>query len=266
MCIDFQALNAITVRDSFPLLRIEEALQAVKAAVWFTSFDLTQGYLQLGIHKRAFHAGSSGLYEFTRMSFGLSNARANFCCLMEMCLGDQQYLMLLFSLDDICIFSSSIDETLDRIALVFGRLKEFNLKIKPKKSFFFQSSVLFLGHLLSKDGILPNPEKVHKVEDWPIPKTAREVHSFLGLASYYRRFIPQFAKWARPLHNLIRPIATTKKCARVKLPPLAHNLPPFEWTTAHLESFNKLKDALTSAPVLAYLDYSKPFILETDTS
>ena len=88
----------------------------------------------------------------------------------------------------------------------------------------------------------------------------------MGLASYYRRFIPQFAKWASPLHDLIRPIVTTKKRARVKLPPLAHNLPPFEWTTNHLESFNKLKDALISAPVLAYLDYLKPFILETDAS
>ena len=224
LCIDFHALNAITVCDSFPLPRIEEALQAVKAAVWFTSFDLTQGYLQLAmdeadIHKTAFRASSLGLYEFTHMPFGLSNAGASFCHLMEMCLGDQQYLMLLFYLDDICVFSSSVDEMLDRIALVFGCLKEFNLKIKPKKSFFFQSSVLFLGHLLLKDGILPNLEKVSKVKDWPIPKSAKEVHSFLGLASYYRRFILQFAKWASPLHDLIRLIATTKKCARVKLPP-----------------------------------------------
>ena len=112
------------------------------------------------IHKSAFCVGSSGLYKFTQMPFGLSNASASFCCLMEMCLGDQQYLMLLFYLDDICVFSSTVDEMLDRIALVFSQLKEFNLKVKPKKSFFFQSSVLFLGHLLSKDGILPNPEKV----------------------------------------------------------------------------------------------------------
>ena len=260
-------MNAITVCDSFPLPRIEEALQAVKAAVWFTSFDLAQGYLQLAmdeadIHKTAFRAGSSGLYEFTCMPFGLSNAGASFCRLMEMCLGDQQYLTLLFYLDDICVFSSSVDEMLDRIALVFGHLKEFNLKIKPKKSFFFQSSVLFLGHQLSKDGILPNPEKVNKVKDWPILKNAKEVHSFLGLASYYRRFISQFSKWASPLHDLIRPIATTKKRARVKLPPLANNLPPFIWTAVHQESFDKLKDALTSAPILAYLDYSRSLSLK----
>ena len=178
------------MHDSFPLPQIEEALQAVKAAVWFTSFDLAQGYLQLAmdetdIHKTAFHTGSSGLYEFTRMPFGLSNAGASFCHLMEMCLGDQQYLMLLFYLDDICIFSSSIDKMLDRIAMVLYHLKEFNLKIKPKKSFFFQSNILFLGHMLSKDGILPNPKKVSKVRDWPVPKMAKEVHSFLGLASYY---------------------------------------------------------------------------------
>ena len=137
------------------------------------------------IHKTAFRARSSGLYKFTHMPFGLSNMGAGFCRLMLMCLGDQQYLTLLFYLDDICIFSSSIDEMLDRIAMVLYCLKEFNLKIKPKKSFFFQSNILFLGHMLSKDGILPNPEKVSKVRDWPVPKMAKEVHSFLGLASYY---------------------------------------------------------------------------------
>ena len=124
----------------------------------------------------------------------------------------------------------------------------------------------FWGHLLSKDGILPNPEKVSEVKDWPIPTTAKEVHSILGLASYYRRFIPQFAKWANPLHDLIHPIVMTKKHARVKLPPLAPNLPPFKWTTEHFESFNKLREALTSAPVLAYPNYDKLFILETDAS
>ena len=114
--------------------------------VWFTSFDLTQGYLQLAmdeadIHKTAFCMGSSGLYKFTCMPLGLSNAGANFCHLMEMCLGDKQYLMLLFYPDDICVFNSSVDKMLDRIALVFGHFKELNLKINPKKT--FSSSQVF---------------------------------------------------------------------------------------------------------------------------
>ena len=220
LCIDFQALNVITVCDSFPLPQIEEALQAVKAAVWFASFDLAQGYLQMvmneaDIHKTAFHVGSSGLYEFTRMSFGISNGGASFCCLMEMCLGDQQYLTLLFYLDDICVFSSSIGEMLDRIKLVFSHLKDFNLKIKPKKSLFFQLNVLFLGHILSKDRISPNSEKKH---------------------------------------------------AGTKVPLLPPNLPPFQWTPDQQEAFEKLKQALITAPILAYPNYMKPFILETDTS
>ena len=131
LCIDFRALNAVTVHDSFPLPQIKEAMQAVKAAVWFTSFDQAQGYLQLAmdeadIQKMAFPAGSSGLYECTCMPFRLSNASTSFCHLMEMCLGDQQYLTLLFYLDNICIFSSSIDKMLDRIAMVLKHLQDFN--------------------------------------------------------------------------------------------------------------------------------------------
>ena len=271
LCIDFRALNAITVCNSFPLPRIKEVLQAVKAAVWFTSFNLAQGYLQLAmdeadIHKTAFWAGSSGLYEFTHMPFSLSNVGASFCRLMEMCLGDQQYITLLFYLDDICVFSSTVDEMLDCIGLVLNHLKEFNLKIKPKKTYFFQTSVVFLGHVLSKYGISPNLEKVSKVKDWQVPKSAKEVHSFLGLASYYWRFIPQFAKWTSPLHKLLRPVATKKKCAGRKIPPLLQNLAPFQWSPACQESFKKLKEVLITTLVLSYPDYSKLFILEMDAS
>ena len=269
LCVDFRKLNAISIHDSFPLPRVEEALQAVQAAVWFSSFDLAQGYLQMAmeeedIEKTAFRAGSSGLYEFTRMPFGLTNAGASFCRLMEMCIGDQQYITLLFYLDDICIFAETADQMLDRIEFMFSHLKEFNLKIKPKKSHFFQTSVTFLGHILSANSVSPNPEKVAKIKDWPTPKTPKEVHSFVGLASYYRRFIPNFAKWAGPLHALIVPASFKQKIRKGEMK--KSDLPEFQWTSACQEGFDQLKKALTEAPVLAYPDYSKPFILETDAS
>ena len=267
--MDFRKLNAISIRDSFPLPRIEEALQAVQAAVWFTSFDLAQGYLQMAmeeadIPKTAYRAGSSSLFEFTRMPFGLTNAGASFCRLMEMVIGDQQFVTLLFYLDDICIFANSADQMLDRIELVFSRLKQYQLKIKPKKSFFFQMEVSFLGHVLSAEGISPNPKKVDKVQDWPIPKTSKEVHSFIGLASYYRRFIPNFAKWSKPLNALIVPPAHQAKVHHGEMKKL--ELTEFVWSKECQEGFDALKLALTTAPVLAYPDYSQPFILETDAS
>ena len=156
------------------------------------------------------------------------------------------------------------NQMLDRIELVFSRLKEFNLKIKPKKSHFFQTSITFLGHILSADGVSPNPEKVTKIKDWPTPKTPKEVHLFVGLASYYRRFIPNFAKWAGPLHALIVPASVKQKIRKGEMK--KSDLPEFQWTPACQEGFDQLKKALTEAPVLAYPDYSKPFILETDAS
>ena len=201
LCMDYRKLNSITVRDAFPLPRIDEALQAVHSSNWFSSFDLVQGYLQLvmeesDIKKTAFRAGSTGLYEFTHMPFGLPNAGSSFCHLMEQCLGDQQFVTLLLYLDDICIFAPTINDMLDQIELVFDRLKQYNLKIKPKKCQFFDTSILFLGHILLAKGISANPEKIEKVKTWPVPKNIKEVQSFLGLASYYRWFIDKFAEKA----------------------------------------------------------------------
>ena len=122
---------------------------------------------------------------------------------MEQCLGDQQFVTLLLYLDDICIFAPDVSAMLDRIKLVFNQLKAFNLKIKLKKMLLFQASVIFLGHILSADGISANPEKVDKVQDWTVPKNVKELLSFLGLASYYHWFIPNFAHIAKCLHQLV---------------------------------------------------------------
>ena len=147
----------------------------------FTSFNLGQGYLQLAmaeddIEKTAFRVGSSGLYKFTHMPFGLSNAGSSFCRLMEQCLADQQFVTLLLYLHNICIVAPGVSAMLDQIELVFSQLKAFNLKIKPKKCYFFLASVIFLGHILSADGISANPEKVDKVRDLLVPGNAKELH------------------------------------------------------------------------------------------
>ena len=254
LCVDYRKLNSILVRDAFPLPRIDKALQAVHSSNWFSSFNLAQGYLQLAmeesnIKKTAFKASSMGLYEFTCMPFGLSNDGSSFSHLMEQCLGDQQFVTLLLYLDDICIFAPTIDEILDQIQLVFNRLKQFNLKIKPKKCQFFNTSVLFLGHVLSAEGISANPEKVDKVKTWPVPKNTKEVQSFLGLASYHRCFIPHFAKKAQCLHELVGPTASKPKnrtTARVKETETAESITvepkikKFEWTIKHQEAFDAL--------------------------
>ena len=224
------------------------------------------------IKKTAFRAGSMGLYEFTRMLFGLSNAGSSFCHLMEQCLGDQQFVTLLLYLDDICIFAPTIDDMLDQIELVFDRLKQYNLKIKPKKCQFFDTSVLFLGHILSAKGISANPEKVEKVKTWPVPKNIKEVQSFLGLASYYRQFISKFAKKARCLHELVGPTTNKHRKARAKKdrndPTTVTQSEPriFEWMMKHQEVFDALKKALSTAPVLGFPNFSREFILEIDAS
>ena len=264
LCVDYRKLNSITIWDAFPLLHIDEVLQVVHNCNVFTSFDQVQGYLQLAmaeddVKKTTFRAGSSGLYKFTRMPFGLSNAGSSFCRLMEQFLGDQQFVTLVLYLDDICIFAPDVSAMLDQIELVFSWLKAFNLKIKSKKCYFFQASVIFLGHILSADGISANPEKVDKVRDWLVPNNVKELHSFLGLASYYHQFIPNFAHIAKCSHQLVGPTKVKKtKGKRKEVTTLEDQkkldltLPKFVKASQHQKAFDALKLALATAPVLGY--------------
>ena len=257
LCVDYRKLNFITIHDAFPLPHINEALQLVHNCNVFTSFDLAQRYLQLAtaeddIKKTTFSAGSLGLYKFTHMPFGLSNAGSSFCRLMDQCLGDQQFVTLLLYLDDICIFAPDVSAMLDCIELVFNWLKAFNLKIKPKNVIFFRLVWSFWVTSCQQMGILPTQKRLIKCETGLVPKNAKELHSFLGLTSYYCQFIPNFAHIAKCLHQLIG-LANVKKTKSKKVRKKAIILdakksdltqPTFVWTSEHQKAFNPLKLAL----------------------
>ena len=264
MCVDYRQLNAKTRRDAYPLPRIEESLDALGGAQYFSTLDLASGYNQVSVaeHDRAKTAFCTpfGLYEFNRMPFGLCNAPGTFQRLMERIFGDQSFQTLLLYLDDVVVFSSSFDQHLQRLGLVLGRLRAQNLKLKLAKCRFFAREAQYLGHVISAAGVATDPDKTRVVADWPRPQTARELRSFLGFASYYRRFVPQFATYAAPLHRLAAAAGATKRA------PSSVISVPDGWDQYCEVGFQALKERLTSAPVLAYADFSRPFVLEIDAS
>ena len=249
-CLDMRRLNDCTRKDAYPLPRIDDSFDALSGSCWFSTMDLASGYWQVEIDpkdrcKTAFSAGS-GHFEFNVMSFGLCNAPATFERLMERVLSGLHWEICLVYLDDIIVMAKSFEEHVKRLEVVFERLKGAGLKLKPKKCNFFRSEVLYLGHQVTSKGLATDPDKIEKVKNWPVPRTLKEVRSFLGLAGYYRKFIQDFSVIASPLHRL------TQQDVR------------FKWTSACEEAFLKLKSALTSSPVLVFPDFSLEFIVDTD--
>ena len=194
------------------------------------------------------------------MPFGLCNAPETFQRLMERIFGDQQCQTLLLYLDDIVVFSTSVSQHLERLELVLGRLQHEGLKAKLSKCAFFKQEVGYLGHIISSQGVATDPKKIEAVASWHCPSTVSEVRSFLGFASYYRRFVEGFAKVAAPLHKLVAALGGTKSKRGPGQSLLSH------WSEECQQSFDALKRKLTTAPVLAYADFSLPFILEVDAS
>lgn len=268
LCVDYRRLNLKTIKDAFPIPRIEEALDALHGAKFFSTLDLAQGFYQVQMdehdcHKTAFRVGPLGLYEFVRMPFGLCNSPSTFQRLMEACLGDKNFEILLLYLDDILIFSQSFDEHLERLVFVFDRLRAHNLKIKPSKCHFFHKEVNYLGHVVSEDGVKVNPDKIAVIKDWKTPQTEKDLRSFLGLAGYYRKFIKGFSQIAAPLHSVL-----TKQEKKVTGTKMVTKEIPFKqkWNAECDNAFEKLKSCLTSTPVLGFPNFSSPFIVETDAS
>lgn len=198
--------------------------------------------------KTAFATPNGGLYHFLVLPFGLCNAGATFERVMERVLGNLQWQKCICYLDDVIIFGSDFQTTLDNLRAVFSRLRDANLKLKPTKCKFFQREVAFLGHIASENGTRCDPEKTIAIQDWPRPRTCKEIKSFLGLVNFYRAYIPNCAALAYPLNQL------TRKHVR------------FKWDDDCERAFNALKGSLVSPPILAYPTPTGKLILQTDAS
>ena len=252
LCVDYRQLNAVTVKDAFPLPRIDDSLDCLAGSKWFSTLDMASGYWQVGMDpttkQKAAFVTTSGLYEWNVMPFGLSNAPGTFERLITLVLKGLQFKICLCYLDDVIVFASTFQEHLQRLEEVIARVASAGLKLKPRKCNLFQQKITYLGHIVTAQGVMTDPAKTEQVSHWPIPASSVEVKSFLGLAAYYRRFVPGFATMARPLFQFTE---HTKE---------------FEWTAECHHAFDELKRLLTSSQVLAYPQQDATFILDTDAS
>ena len=261
-CIDLRKLNQRTVRDNYSLPKVEHMLEQLIGSEWFCTLDLKSGYWQVELTEESkpyttFTCGPLGFYECDKMPFGAANAPATFQRLMENCLGSLNLTWCVVYLDDIIVYGKDPKDLLLRLGGVFEKLRKAGLKLKPSKCNFFKEEIEFLGHVVSKEGIATNPSKVQAIQDWPIPKTVYDIKSFTGFVGYYRKFIPNFSKIARPLNDLLDGKVNSKRANKKQF---------IEWGSKQQEAFDTLKEALMSTPVLGYPNYEKPFILHTDAS
>lgn len=252
MVIDYRRLNDVTIDDKYPLPNITELFDKLGKSTYFSTLDLASGYHQIELEKqdrqKTAFTTREGHFEFLRLPFGLKTAPATFQRAIDNVLRGLQDIHCMVYLDDIIIFSASLDEHLTKLKTVFDRLRKTNLKVQLDKSEFLRKEVLYLGHKITKDGLKPNDDKIKTILDYPLPKTTTEIKSFLGLIGYYRKFIKDFAKMTQPLTNCL------KKRNKIVI------------DQSYIDAFNKCKELLVNAPLLQYPDPEKPYILTTDAS
>ena len=251
-CVDYRSLNKITTKDAFPIPRTQDCLDTVAGAKLFSSLDITSAYNQVPVREedipKTAVVTKHGLFEFETMPFGLCNAPATFQRMMEIALSGLQWSTCLIYLDDVLIFSDTLQQHIQRLEEVLSRIRGACLKLKPAKCHLFKSEVAFLGHILSADGVKPNEENIQKILAWEPPKTAKQVQSFLGMANYYRRFVKDYSHLARPLVELTR---KTQK---------------FVWTDKCQAAFETIQKRMTSPPILSHPLHEGMYILDTDAS
>ena len=252
MCVDYRALNNITVKNSYPLPRVDELFDRLQGANYFSKIDLRSGYHQIRIQpedvpKTAFRT-RYGHFEFLVLPFGLTNAPATFMHLMHSAFRPFLDDFVLVFLDDILIYSRTLEEHEVHVSKVLNVLRQQKLYAKESKCEFFKSEVEFLGHMVGRNGIRMMEDKVQAINEWPTPTKVADVRAFLGTAGYYRKFIKQFSLIAAPLTDL------TKDDVK------------FEWTDRQEQSFRQLKRAIVEGPVLILPDPNLPFVVHTDAS
>ena len=252
LVIDYRKLNEKTIDDRYPIPNISDILDKLGRSMYFSTLDLASGFHQVEIDekdipKTAFSV-ENGHYEFLRMPFGLKNAPSTFQRVMDNVLREHIGVICLVYMDDIIVFSTSLTEHMENLTKIFKTLEKHNLKLQLDKSEFLQKEVAFLGHIVTPEGVKPNPDKIQVIRDWPLPKTEKELRGFLGILGYYRKFIKDFAKIAKPLTNALR-----------KDEVIAHN-------KDFVEAFHKCKNILSGSDILQYPDFSRQFILTTDAS
>ncbi len=257
MCIDYRALNDVTVKNKFPLPRIQEQIDQTGDAAIFSKIDLLSGFWQIkmaesSVEKTAFNT-RNGKYEFLVMPFGLTNAPPTFQAAMNSLLRPFLDKFVVVYIDDLLIYSKTEEEHVQHVRQVMEKLREAGFFAKPSKCTFGVREIEFCGHVIGGGKVRMTKTKVDAIKDWPRPKTVHHVRQFLGLCSYYRRFIKDFARLASPMHDLLKTEGVHKHRGII-------------WNAGCESSFLKLKDAVISEPVLAQPDVRAPFIIETDAS
>ncbi|GFS80803.1 retrovirus-related Pol polyprotein from transposon 17.6 [Trichonephila clavipes] len=252
-CIDYRKLNEVIRTQFYPLPNIEHRIETVAAAKYITLLDLTKGYWQIPLTPKAQRLAafttSFGTYRPLRMPFGLKSAPYYFSRLMAELLQGCEKFALPY-LDDVAIFSETWDDHISHIDKVLERIRDARLTIKPAKCKFAQDSVQYLGHVVGLGKRSPAQLKVQTILDFPVPRTKTQVRAFLGIAGYYRQYIPMFSSLAAPLTELLK--GKSKKGY-------------INWTSECQESFVQLKEKLSTNPVLYAPDFKRQFILQTDT-
>ncbi|KAL4085097.1 hypothetical protein QTP88_027389 [Uroleucon formosanum] len=250
--VDFRALNKVTINEYHPLPNITEILDQLGQCNLFSIIDLASGFYQIKLDEKSKEltafSTNQGHWHFKKMAMGLKTSPCSFQRLMNNVMAGIVGIKCLVYLDDIIIYGKGLLDHNEKLRDVFERLRNHNLKIQPTKCEFLKQQCMYLGHIISENGIRPDPEKIKSVLQFPIPTSVKEIKSFLGLSGYYRKFIKSYSLISKPMTNLLRKDVT------------------FNWDTSCQEAFDKLKNILCSEPILQYPDFTKPFIVTTDAS